>query len=162
MRRVAFILIIIVLISLFTGCGAKQKMEEKVAEKIIEKTLGGNVDIDGEEVTIKTEEGNVTFGNTEWPTSELSSKVPEFKKGKIVSVVNSEAYFMVIIEEVEVDDFMDYYEKVKGEFNQESYETKSEDTIAYMGKNNEEISIIISYSLNDNTASITSSLPEKE
>jgi len=104
----------------------------------------------------------VTFGNTEWPTLELSSKVPEFKKGKIVSVVNSEAYFMVIIEEVEVDDFMDYYEKVKGEFNQESYETKSEDTIAYMGKNNEEISIIISYSLNDNTASITSSLPEKE
>lgn len=162
MKKIAYILIVVVLLSLFTGCGAKQKMEENLAEKIIEKAVGSNadIDIDGEEVTIKTEEGDVTLGSTEWPDSELSSKIPEFKKGKIASVMNSEAYLLVIIEEVDASDFMNYYEEVKGEFNQESYETKSEDTIAYMGENEDGISIMLSYSTGDSTVTITGSLPE--
>ncbi len=153
------ILIMIVLLSLLllTGCG---KMEEKIAEKVIEQAVGNDadIDLDGDEVTIKTKEGNVTFGSTQWPASELSKKIPEFKKGKIVSVMNSEAYLMVIIEEVEEKDFMDYYEGIKGKFNKESYETKSEDMIAYMGKNEDGISIMASYSTEDSTVSITGSL----
>lgn len=161
MKSISYILIIIVLLSLFTGCGSKQKMEEKIAEKVIEQAVGNaDIDIDGDEVTIKTEEGDVTFGSTEWPDSELSNKIPEFKKGKIVSVMNSEAYLMVIIEDVEVKDFEDYYEGIKGEFKQESYETKSEDMIAYMGKNEDGISIMASYTVGDSTVSITGSLPE--
>lgn len=161
MKKISYILIIIVLLSLFTGCGAKQKMEEKIAEKVIEQAVGNaDIDIDGDEVTIKTEEGDVTFGSTEWPDSQLSNKIPEFKKGKIVSVMNSEAYLMVIIEDVEAKDFMDYYEEVKGEFNRESYETKSEDMIAYMGKNADGISIMASYTIGDSTVSITGSLEE--
>ena len=161
MKKISYILIIIVLLSSFTGCGAKQKMEEKITEKVIEQAVGNaDIDIYGDEVTIKTEEGDVTFGSTEWPDSELSNKIPEFKKGKIVSVMNSEAYLMVIIEEVEAKDFTDYYEEVKGEFNQESYETKSEDMIAYMGKNEDGISIMASYTIGDRTVSITGSMPE--
>lgn len=163
MKKISYILIIVaLLLLLFTGCRAKQKMEEKIAEKVIEQAVGNaDIDIDGEEVTIKTEEGNVTLGSTEWPDSELSSKIPEFKKGKIVSVMSSEVYLLVIVEEVEKNDFMDYYEKVKGEFNQESYETKSEDTIAYMGNNVDGISIMISYGSGDNTVSISGSMPEQ-
>jgi len=161
MKKISFILIIIILLSILTGCGTKQKMEEMVAEKIVEKTLGiENVDINGEAVTIKSEEGNVTIGVTEWPDSDLSGKIPEFKKGKIVGVVNSEAYFMVIIEEVELSDFTDYYEDIKGEFDQESYETKTAETIGYMGKN-EEINIVLSYTLNDRTLTVTASLTEE-
>jgi hypothetical protein len=163
MKKISYILIIAALLSAFTGCGAKQKMEEKIAEKVIEQAVGNaDIDIDGEEVTIETEEGNFTLGSTEWPVSELSSKIPEFKEGKIVSVMNSEAYLLVIVEEVEGKDFMDYYEKIKGEFNKESYETKSEDTVAYMGKNEEEISIMVSYSLGDSTVSISGSMPEQD
>lgn len=158
MKKISYILIVLVLISLLTACGAKEKMEEKIAEKVIEQAVGNaDIDIDGNEVTIKTEDGNVTWGSTEWPDTQLSNKIPEFKKGKIVSVMNSEAYLMVIIEDVEEKDFMDYYEGVKREFSQESYETKSEDMIAYMGKNDEGISIMASYTMEDKTVSITGS-----
>lgn len=158
MKKISYILIALVLISLLTACGAKEKMEEKIAEKVIEQAVGNaDIDIDGNEVTIKTEDGNVTWGSTEWPDTQLSNKIPEFKKGKIVSVMNSEAYLMVIIEDVEEKDFMDYYEGVKREFSQESYETKSEDMIAYMGKNDEGISIMASYTMEDKTVSITGS-----
>jgi hypothetical protein len=161
MKKICYILLIIILFTLLTACGAKEKMEEKIAEKIIEQALGdADIDIDGDEVTVKTEDGDVTFGSTEWPDSQLSGKIPEFKKGNIVSVINSEAYLLVIIEDVETDDFMDYYTKIKGEFNQESYETKSEDTIAYAGSNEEGISIVASYTTGDKTASISASAGE--
>ena len=163
MKKISYILIIIVLLSLFVGCGAKQNMEEKIAEKVIEKALGdADIDIDGEEFTIKSEDGDVTFGSTEWPDSQLSSKIPEFKKGKIASVMDSEAYLLVIIEEVDENYFMNYFEEVKGEFNQESYESKADDTIVYMGKNDDGISIMASYTKENSTASISASLPEDE
>ncbi|MDI9494848.1 MAG: hypothetical protein QM227_01110 [Bacillota bacterium] len=161
MKKISYILIIITLLTLLTACGAKQKMEEKIAEKIIEQAIGGaDIDIDGDEITIKSEEGDVTFGSTEWPDSQLSAKIPEFKKGNIVSVMNSEAYMLVIIEDVEADDFMDYYNKLKGEFDKESYEAKSADTIAYTGKNEEGIGIMASYTVSDKTASISASTGE--
>lgn len=160
MKKFAYIIIIALLVT-STACGAKQKMEDKLAEKIIEQAVGADIDIDGDQVTIATEEGNVTLGSTTWPDSRLSSKIPELKEGKITSVMNSEAYLLVVIEEVSEKDFMDYYEKVKGEFNQESYETKSEDTVAYMGKSQDGISIMVSYSSSDSTVSISASMPEE-
>lgn len=161
MKKIVLVIIMIVLL-LMNGCGAKQKMEEKLTEKIIESAVGSNadIDIDGDEVTIKSESGDFTFGSTEWPKTQLTSKIPEFKSGDIVSVMNSEAYAMVIIEKVEASDFMDYYEKVKGEFTQESYESKTEDFISYMGTNEDNIVITISYGSEDKTLSITGSLEE--
>mgnify|MGYP000848837672 CR=1 FL=1 len=163
MKRISYIFIIIALSLALSGCGAKEKMQEKIAEKVIEHAVGdSNMDIDGEEVTIKTEGGTYTLGATEWPDTKLASKIPEFKKGKVANVMTSEAYFIVIVDEVSEKDFMDYYEKVKGEFNEEPYETKSDDSIAYMGKNGEEISVILSYSMGDSTVSISASMPEKQ
>ena len=162
MKKISCILVIIVLLLIFTGCGAKQSMEDKIAEKIIEQAVGDNadIDIDGDQITVKTEEGDVTFGSTEWPNTELSGKIPELKKGKIVSVMNSEANLAVIIEEVEEKDFMDYYQRVKGEFKEESYEVKSGETIAYMGSNEDGINISASYGISDKTVFISASLPE--
>lgn len=161
MKKLAYILIILVLSSLLTACGAKQKMEEKIAEKVIEQAIGNaDIDIDGDEMTIKTEEGEITFGLTEWPDSQLCGRIPELKKGKISSAMNSEAYMLVIIEEVEEDDFMDYYNGIKGDFNQESYEAKSADSITYMGKSQEGISIMVSYEKGGKTATITASKEE--
>lgn len=161
MKKLAFIIVTITLISLLSGCGAKQKMEDKIAEKIVETALGDNVNIDGEEVTIEGEEGSVTFGSTEWPNSDLAKKIPEFKNGKITSVMNSEAYLFIIIEEVGVNDFMDYYEEVKAVYTEDSYESKFEDVISYSGSDKEGFTVVVSYSTEDKTTSIQASQAEK-
>jgi len=161
MKKLAYILIILVLLALVTACGAKQKMEEKIAEKVIEQAVGNaDIDIDGDKMTIKTEEGEVTFGSDEWPDSQIGRRIPEFKKGKISSAMNSEAYKFLMIDEVEEDDFMDYYNEIKGDFNQESYEAKSADTITYTGKNDEGIAIMVSYEKGSKTATISASKEE--
>lgn len=157
------ILIIVLVTSLIVlaGCGSKQKMEEKFAEKVMESALGVDMDIDGEEVTFEGEEGAVTFGTSEWPDTELAKMLPEFKEGMITSAVNSETYVFIIIEEVNEDNFKDYYEKVKSTYTEESYESKFEDTIAYSGSNLSGISMIVSYTMNDKTLTIQASMPEK-
>ncbi|HBV68378.1 MAG TPA: hypothetical protein DEF04_09465, partial [Clostridiales bacterium] len=109
MKKLFIAVLLISLLLILASCGAKQKMEDKITEKIVEKTLGANVDIDGEEVTFKGEGGEeVTFGSTEWPDSEVGKKIPEFKKGKITSSANSDGYFLIMLEEVEQNDFNSY------------------------------------------------------
>jgi hypothetical protein len=63
------ILIIVVTISLglfmlfsLSSCGAGEKAAEKIIEKAIEEESGGEVDITGETVTIKTDEGESVIG----------------------------------------------------------------------------------------------------
>ncbi len=146
---------------MLVGCGAKQKMEEKIAEKFVESALGGNVDIDGDEVTIKGEDGDVTFGASEWPDSEVAKKIPEFKSGTVTSAVNSDNYVLIIIEEVDEKDFKAYYEKVKSDFNKESYDAKFDDNISYTGSNDDGVTIIISYTTSDKSLSVQASQTEK-
>ena len=58
-------LLALVLLFSFTGCGAKQKLEEKVNEKVFEAVGGGKIDIDGDKFTIKGYNGKtVTFGDS--------------------------------------------------------------------------------------------------
>lgn len=161
MKKILIIALILSLIML-AGCGAKEKMEDKIAEKVMESALGVDMDIDGEEITFEGEDGAVTFGASEWPTTDLARVIPEFKDGKITSTVNSEEYVLIIIEEVNENDFMDYYEKVKSTFTEESYESKFDGTIAYSGSDGSGTAMIVSYSLNDKTLSIQASQSEME
>lgn len=85
-----FLLLITVLtMSLFiSGCG---KVAEKASEKAIEQAAGGNakVDLDSKgNMEIKTDEGTIKTGSTEWP-KQIPSDVPRFTDGKIMSVVES-------------------------------------------------------------------------
>ncbi len=160
-KKVIIVLLLAAILLMIVGCGAKQKMEEKIAEKFVESALGGNIDIDGDEVTIKGEDGEVTFGSNEWPKSDVANKIPEFKSGKITSAVNSDNYVFIIIEEVKESDFKGYYEKVKSDYNKDSYDAKFDDTISYTGSNDDGVTIIISYSTSDKGLSIQASLAEK-
>ncbi|WP_313340370.1 DUF6591 domain-containing protein [Sedimentibacter sp.] len=134
---------------------------KKITEKFVENVLGGNVDIDGDEVTIKSEEGDVTFGGNEWPNSAIAKKIPEFKGGKISSAVKSDNYVLIIIEEAGEKDFKAYYEKVKSDFSKDSYDAKFDDSISYTGSNDDGVTIIISYSTSDKSLSIQASQVEK-
>lgn len=161
MKNIFILTILVIALLMLNGCGAKQKMEDKLAEKIVETALGTDVDIDGEEVTFEGEDGSVTFGSSEWPDSELAKRIPEFKDGKITSVVNSEAYVFIIMEEVDENDFKDYLNDVKSKFTEEAYESKFEETIAYSASDTEGTAMIISYTTSDKTLSIQASMPEK-
>ncbi|HBD62836.1 MAG TPA: hypothetical protein DC038_00210 [Clostridiales bacterium] len=162
MKKLFIAVLLITLLLILASCGAKQKMEEKITEKIVEKTLGANVDIDGEEVTFKGEDGEeVTFGSTEWPDSEAGKKIPEFKKGKVTSAVNSKGYVFVMLEEVDEDDFKAYYEDIKSKYTEDSYESKYEGVISYSGGNTEGIIVGLSYSTEDKSLTIQATMPEE-
>lgn len=75
-----------------TGCAnplqkaAQEKAAEKTAEKIIEDSLGGNaqveIDESGETTTIKTEEGETTWGATSIPEN-FPGDVPIYPDAKV-------------------------------------------------------------------------------
>lgn len=161
MKKITLFVSLIIIVSLLAGCGAKEKMEEKIAEKFVESALGGNVDIDGEEVTIKGEDGDVTFGESEWPDSKIANNIPEFKNGKITSALKSDNYVLIIVEEVEEKHFKDYYEKVKSDFTNDSYDATFDGTISYSGSNNDGVMVIVSYTTSDKVLSIQASLTEE-
>lgn len=151
MKKNLMSLIILVIVLSLTGCGIKDKIEQKageaLTEKILEETSGGDVDIDGDEVTIKGEDGEEwTMGSTEWPTSELSESIPEFKEGKVTSVINSDGVLWITVETVKTEGATAYFDEVKELFAQETAEMNSDDMISFSGKNDEGFSVSLIYS----------------
>ncbi len=159
MKKLFAALIALMMLVSLTGCGVRQKIGEKVAEGVTEKLLEkadgvGDVDISEDKVTIKGDDGeSVTIGGTEWPTSDLVKNIPEFKKGQVASVMESEGYVLIALESVNEDDFKDYIETVKKDFKDEPFEMSSGDGIAYSAKNADGINVMLSYG--DESATIT-------
>lgn len=146
------------------GCGAKDKLEEKAAEKLAEEMLeqsGADVDIDGEKVTIKGDDGEeVTIGGTEWPKSELGKSIPEFNKGKFSGMMETSNYLLVNLEEVEQSDVAAYIEKIKPDFTLDNFESRSEDMISWSGANDAGLKLTLT--LSDASFSIMLLLDESE
>lgn len=156
MKKIINIMIGLVLIAALTGCGTKQKLENKITEKILETATGGDIDIDEGEVTVKGEDGkSVTFGSTEWPSSETAKKLPEFKKGKISSVMSTENYVMVAVEEVEEKDFIDYYRDALKIFVMAGNVSVSEDALTYGGSDENGVMLTLHYVREGKTLTLT-------
>ncbi|HCF49953.1 MAG TPA: hypothetical protein DER60_06705 [Syntrophomonas sp.] len=159
MKKIIVGLLAFMLILSLAGCGAKEKMEEKageaLAEKIIKEAGGGDVDIDGDKVVIKGEDGEqVTFGQTEWPTSDLAKSIPKFKGGKVVTVMEMNDSLIIALEEASKEDFTDYLGEIKQTFTEQSYDMKSEGNVTYGAENGEGIGVSLIYTT-DQTLSIT-------
>lgn len=159
MKKIIVGLLAFMLILSFAGCGAKEKMEEKageaLAEKIIKEAGGGDVDIDGDKVVIKGEDGEqATFGQTEWPTSDLAKSIPKFKGGKVVTVMEMNDSLLIALEEASKEDFADYLDEIKQTFTEQSYDMKSEGNVTYGAENGEGIGVSLIYTT-DQTLSIT-------
>jgi hypothetical protein len=166
MKKVFVVLLSLVMVLSLAGCGVKEKIESKVSdaigEKVIEDLSGGNVDVSGDTVKIKGDDGTeVTFGSTKWPDSDLVKNIPEFKDGTIVSVMDSEEFSMIIIEKVKEKDFTSYYESIKKDFTKDSFEMSANDVISYGGSNEKGYSIQISYERGKETLSISASKIQK-
>lgn len=136
MKRILICLLTFVLLFSFSGCGAKEKLEEKVAEKVFEEALGGDLDIDGDKFTITGKDGEtVTFGDTKWPTSELVSIIPEFKDGTISGVMEYPDSVVISVESVKSEDVYSYFESIKRDFSRDVFEINSSDSITLTGNN---------------------------
>lgn len=160
-KLIGCFLIFILLLSL-AGCGVKEKLEQKAGEALAENALedagGGDVDIDGDTVTITGENGEkLTAGGSEWPKSELAKSVSEFKEGKITAVLDSSDYVMVTMESVKEADALAYFETVKEEFTQEPFEVNVDGSISFGAKNADGICVTLQYT--EETLTITVSKP---
>jgi uncharacterized lipoprotein YehR (DUF1307 family) len=117
LKKVVVILLCLVLLLFVAGCGIREKVtkgiSEKVTEGILEQVTGGDINIDGDEITFGGEDGSVTFGSTEWPKGEAADLVPPFEKGTIITSVTTEKGFTVMLEGVEENDFWQYVDAVK-------------------------------------------------
>lgn len=165
MRKIWMALLLLVLMMSLTACGAKEKLEDKVGEaigeKILEEAGAGDVDIDGDKVTIKGEDGTeATFGGSEWPKSDVLNSVPEFKEGTIASVMTSEGYAMIIIEKVNEQDFVEYFGGIKANFTKDAFEMSSDGIISYTAGNEDGIIVQVSYDKGNQTATIAANKAE--
>ncbi|HHU17635.1 MAG TPA: hypothetical protein GXZ70_05365 [Clostridiales bacterium] len=155
---VAF-LVILLACSLLVGCCTKEKIEQKVGEKLaeeaVEKILGdenAEVDIDGEKITVKGKEGEtLSLGGAEWPDIDY---IPEFKQGRIISAAHDSNSAMIILEEVDRKNFKDYLEDIKKVFTEENYEMQAEEYLLFEGKNTKGEKIVLQYFTNDNSLTI--------
>lgn len=115
MKKFVILIILLSLVYSLTGCkSASEVAGEKLAEKAAEDIVGGNVDIDGEQITITDESGKTTsLGGTEWPKGKLGSEILEYKKGVITYVAESDTDCAIQLEKVKKEDFEDYLSAIK-------------------------------------------------
>jgi hypothetical protein len=136
LKKCALVLLCVVLFFSLSACNVKQKINEKIAEKVTEGVLekiagdGTNIDISEDGITFEGEGGRkITFGAGEWPKGGAADLIPEFKKGNIISVVNTDEGCMFIIEEVDKRDVENYIEDIKGLGYTKDVIEKSDDTV---------------------------------
>ncbi len=159
MKKVLIMFLVLVLILSMSGCGVKKKIENKIGEaigeKIIEGATGQKIDIQGDKVTVKGEDGSkLTLGGGEWPKNDLIKNIPEFKNGKIESTMSSEESVVMFIENVEQKDFEKYLENIKKDFTEDAFEMNSEEVISYAGANGKSVQVQLTYEIENKSLSI--------
>ncbi|NLZ52638.1 MAG: hypothetical protein GX892_05740 [Thermoanaerobacteraceae bacterium] len=151
MKKILVLLLVLVFFFSVSGCGVKKKIENKIGEaigeKIIEGATGQKVDVDGDQVTIKGEDGSFTIGGGQWPDNDLVKNIPEFRDGKIEGVMSSEETVAITIEEVEQRVFENYLANIKKSFTRDTYELTTNEIISYSGANEKGINVQLSYDM---------------
>ncbi len=101
------------------ACKSGEKTAEEMAKNAIEKATGGKavVDIKGGSFKVKTEGGEMSWGEAAvWP-EDLPSDVPKFTYGKITGVVRASGadgkHWTLALAEVEADGLGKYIETLK-------------------------------------------------
>jgi hypothetical protein len=149
MKKLLVVLLVLLLVLSFAGCGAKEKAEEKAGEALAEKILenaGVDADLDGDKVVIKGEDGQeLTIGAGEWPSSDLAKSIPEFKGGKVVSVMEADDSLFIMIEVISEDDFTAYLDEIKKIFTEEAFKMNTDTGMIYAAGNDKGIGVTLTY-----------------
>jgi hypothetical protein len=129
---------------------------EKNTETIIEKAVGDEntqVDIDGDTITIKgADGGEVSLGGTEWPAVD---GLPEFKGGEIISAAkDNEGNVMIIMEDVEENDYQSYLEKISKDFTEDVVQMEADEYFLFEAKNSKGYKAVVQYFREDKSLTI--------
>ncbi len=142
-------LLAIVLTLALAGCGVKENLQKKAGEALAEKILGDagvDVDLDDDTVVIEGEDGQkITFSEDKWPTTDLAKKIPEYKDGKITSVMETSESVFIMLEEVSEDYFLDYLEEIKEMYPDDPYEVSGDSGITYVGGDGDGLNTMLIY-----------------
>jgi hypothetical protein len=158
MKRLIILGLTILLACSLTACKSpSEAIGEKIGEKILEEALGSDVDVDGDKVTIKGEDGtSLELGSTEWPNDKLGKELPKMTKGKVTYVANSEELCMIMLEEVKKSAFEDYLDTVKKDgFTQNEFNYSDATLTSYTANNGKGLNIQLTYDSETEEVSIT-------
>ncbi len=146
MKKIFIGILVFILAFSFVGCGAKERLEEKIAKKVFDTAGDGDLDIDGDKVTIKGDKGEqLTFGDSKWPTSELAKNIPEFKDGTVNGVMETTDSVVITVESVQEEDAFSYFETIKKDFPKDVFEMNAEDSVTFHGNNDAGINVALVY-----------------
>jgi hypothetical protein len=157
MRKIVLWVLFAAFIIFLAGCkkNVEEEASESIAESFIENPEIADMDIGGT-VVVKNEDGSeVSYGSTQWPTSDLVKDVPVCKSGLITGTVDSEEYSTIYMEEVKEKDALEYLEELRKKFPQNSYEVNADDIISYGGENSNGIAVVIYYDISSESISIS-------
>ena len=156
-RLIIFIMAILLACSLTACKSPSQAVSEKVSEKILEEASGNKVDINGDKVTVKGQDGTeVILGGTEWPRDKLGKEIPKIGKGTVTYVANSDTMCMIMVEKVKQDEFENYLSLIKKDGFTENEVNYSDAAItSYMADNSKGIGTQLTYDSEKEELSIT-------
>ncbi|NLO35527.1 MAG: hypothetical protein GX112_04145 [Clostridiaceae bacterium] len=147
------------LIFTLCSCNLKQKAGNLLQEQVLENVLGNKVDIDLDdgEIRVTGEDGEeYVIGGGEWPQGKASAGLPRFSKGKITSVMNSDAYCLIMLEDASKKDWESYVAALQAEgFDQDITEYDSDGMSVFEGKNKKNDTVATSFSAGDGALSIS-------
>lgn len=143
------ILGLLLALTLITGIHSCKRAAEKTTEKIVEKSIGkdAEVDIDDEKLVIKTDEGTFTTDakTNIWP-KEIPKEVPEFKEGKVISMTTQEIdeaeNWVVIFEEVSKNALQNYKKVLENKGFNIKYTTTAE-TGGYLAAEKDKLAVLL-------------------
>lgn len=168
-RKIVVILISTLIMLSLVSCGVSDKVNEKISEEVTEgvldKAVGGDADveIDGDKMTIKGKDGEFTIGGTEWPDSGAGALIPKFKKGTLVSSMNTETACVIALEDVEKLDFERYLEELKEiGFTKDPVEFNMDSTQSYTASSDDSSKISVTYDSESTGMSISFEVAQDE
>jgi hypothetical protein len=91
----------------------------------------------------------------DWPESNLVKIIPEYDSGEILNVAQSEEAVTILLEDEDENYFNDYVDNIKKDFDENNFETETDDWYQFSGENGNRKSIGISYDGNNVSVTIS-------
>lgn len=146
MKRLGMIALAFLLFCALAGCKSPGKI---IGEKAVENITGGEVEVDGDKVAVKMEDGlQAAIGGGDWPADQMGAKIPKLEAGKVAFVANTEKTCTLIIGEVAQKAFEDYLAKMTDAgFTAEQLSYSNDDNRMYLAQDGTGIAITLNYEI---------------